>query len=140
MASLILLAKLDSLQRCLARVAVKTPPNAEILQQDLDIQDIITLNLERAVQVCVDIAAHILAEFNNPPPSSMADSFERLREVGVISAETALRMKNAVGFRNIAVHEYQNIDWMIVYRIITEHLEDFKDYARQVLAWSNSSS
>ncbi len=137
MASMILLTKLDSLQRCLARVASKTPPSVEVLKQDLDIQDIITLNLERSVQVCVDIAAHVVAEFNTPAPATMAESFDRLRDLGVISGETALRMKNAVGFRNVSIHEYQKIDWLIVYRIITEHLGDFKDFARQVLSWSN---
>jgi uncharacterized protein YutE (UPF0331/DUF86 family) len=134
---MILLTKLDSLQRCLGRVAVKTPPSVEVLQKDLDLQDIIALNLERAVQVCVDIAAHVVAKFNTPAPATMAESFDRLQELGVIADETALRMKNAVGFRNISVHEYQKIDWLIVYRIITEHLDDFKDFARQVLDWSN---
>ncbi len=134
---MILLTKLDSLHRCLSRVAFKAPARVEALQQDPDIQDIITLNLERVVQVCVDIAAHILAEFSTPPPSAMAESFDRLLEVGVISEKTALRMKKAVGFRNVAVHEYQKIDWLIVYRITTEHLDDFKEFAREALDWAD---
>lgn len=138
MASLILLTKFDSLQRCLARVASKTPESVEVLQRDLDLQDIIVLNLERAVQVCVDIAAHVVAEFNAPAPTSMGESFERLLDLGVLSEEVALRMKNAVGFRNIAVHEYQKVDWLIVYRITTVHLDDFKMFARQVLDWSDA--
>jgi uncharacterized protein YutE (UPF0331/DUF86 family) len=136
-ASLILLTKLDSLQRCLARIVSKTPSSVEVLQKDLDLQDIIALNLERAVQVCVDIAAHILATSNDPPPATMSQSFDRLLALDVIEEETALRMRNAIGFRNISVHEYQKIDWLIVYRIITEHLEDFRDFARQVFEWSN---
>jgi uncharacterized protein YutE (UPF0331/DUF86 family) len=133
-----LLNKLDSLHRCLARIASKTPDSVEALQRDLDLQDIIALNLERAVQVCVDIAAHILAEFSTPAPATMAESFERLRDLGVISEQTAMRIKKAVGFRNISVHEYQKIDWKIVYRIITEHLDDFKTFAGQILDWSNA--
>ncbi|AJF06498.1 type VII toxin-antitoxin system HepT family RNase toxin [Geoalkalibacter subterraneus] len=134
---MILLTKLDALQRCLARVKAKTPENAAILQQDLDLQDIISVNLERAVQSCVDIAAHVIAQHNTTAPSTMAESFNRLHDLGVISENTAERMKNAVGFRNISVHEYQKIDWNIVYRIITEHLDDFKDFARQVLKWAD---
>jgi uncharacterized protein YutE (UPF0331/DUF86 family) len=42
-------------------------------------------------------------------------------------------MGKAVGFRNTAVHAYQEIDWEIVYRIITEHLSDFRDFSRQIL-------
>ena len=83
------------------------------------------------------IAAHILATSNDPPPATMSQSFDRLLALDVIEEETALRMRNAIGFRNISVHEYQKIDWLIVYRIITEHLEDFRDFARQVFEWSN---
>jgi uncharacterized protein YutE (UPF0331/DUF86 family) len=65
----------------------------------------------------------------------MAESFDRLHHLQVISDETRVRMKKAVGFRNVFVHEYQSIDWLIVYKIIREHLGDFKDFARQVHAW-----
>ena len=135
MASTIMLAKLDSLHRCLSRIESKTPASVEVLQDDLDIQDIITLNLTRAVQICVDIATHVIADFDTPPPTSMAGSFDRLQHLKVISGETSVRMKKAVGFRNVSVHEYQSIDWLIVYKIIIEHLTDFKDFARQVHAW-----
>ncbi|WP_429885848.1 type VII toxin-antitoxin system HepT family RNase toxin [Geoalkalibacter halelectricus] len=138
MASMIFLTKFDALQRCLARIAAKTPASVDLLQNDLDAQDIIALNLERAVQVCVDIAAHVVAQHSAPAPSTMGEGFDRLHELEVISEQTALRMKNAVGFRNISVHEYQKIDWLIVYRIITEHLDDFRDFARQVLNWTES--
>lgn len=139
MASLILLTKLDSLQRCLDRIAAKTPGCVEILQNDFDLQDIIALNLERAVQVCVDIASHVLAQFSSPAPATMAESFDQLQTLGVIEDTMAVRMKKAVGFRNVSVHEYQKLDWQIVYKIITEHLDDFKSFARQVLFWSDNA-
>ena len=63
----------------------------------------------------------------------MAQTFEALKKTGCLDAATAERMVKAVGFRNTAVHAYQEIDWDIVYRIITEHLDDFRDFARQIL-------
>ena len=135
MASTMILAKLDSLKRCLMRIESKMPSGIEALEADLDRQDIITLNLTRAVQVCVDIATHIIAESDVPPPQSMAQSFDVLCHLRVISSETCERMQKAVGFRNISVHEYQSIDWLIVFKIITEHLGDFKEFAREVSAW-----
>jgi uncharacterized protein YutE (UPF0331/DUF86 family) len=62
----------------------------------------------------------------------MAESFDQLRRQQVISEELASRMKKAVGFRNVAVHAYQDIDWRIVYSIITTRLGDFIDYAGAV--------
>jgi len=139
MAPLILLSKLDSLQRCVERIAEKVPESADILAQDLDLQDIISVNLERAVQSCVDIAAHVIARSNMPAPSTMSEGFDKLRELGVIDADSALQMKNAVGFRNISMHEYQKIDWLIVYKIATEHLGDFRCFAKQIMNWAEKS-
>jgi hypothetical protein len=48
--------KLESLRRCLQRIAEKCPSNPDKLGQDPDLQDIVTLNLSRAVQLCVDLA------------------------------------------------------------------------------------
>lgn len=129
----LLLSKLESLRRCLRRVQDKTPPSAEILHSDPDVQDIIVLNLERAVQTCVDIGLHIVSEMEIPVPGTMAQTFDALSQAGCLNAETAGRMIKAVGFRNTAVHAYQEIDWNIVYRIITEHLNDFRDFAKQIM-------
>lgn len=125
--------KLESLRRCIQRIRDKCPASAEILAADLDSQDILALNLSRAVQLCVDIGAHIVAGENTSPPGTMGQTFEVLSELGVISPELAGRMKNAVGFRNIAVHNYEAINWQIVHAIATRHLGDFSDFARSVI-------
>jgi len=104
----------------------------DALLEDNDLQDIICINLERAVQVCVDLAAHIISESDMPAAGSMAESFDLLHQLHVLSPEQASRMKKAVGFRNIAVHAYQQINWKIVYAIITTRLSDFVDYAKIV--------
>jgi uncharacterized protein YutE (UPF0331/DUF86 family) len=125
-------AKLESLRRCIRRIEDKTPATAEILLKDSDLQDIICFNLERMVQICVDLASHIIADSDMPAANSMGESFEQLCKLNLISDELAVRMKKAVGFRNVAVHAYQEINWKIVYAIITTRLSDFIDYARAV--------
>lgn len=42
-------------------------------------------------------------------------------------------MAKAAGFRNIAVHEYESIDWNIVFSIISSRLDDFRDFAQALL-------
>jgi uncharacterized protein YutE (UPF0331/DUF86 family) len=78
------------------------------------------------------LAAHIIAESDLPAPTSMAESFERLVRLGLISDEVAARMKKAVGFRNIAVHAYTEINWEMVHAVITTRLADFVDFAKAV--------
>jgi uncharacterized protein YutE (UPF0331/DUF86 family) len=137
MAAMIVLSKLETLRRCLQRIKDKVPDNSDILLADYDLQDIVSVNLERAVQACVDIAAHLLARLDITPPATMAESFDKLHEAGVIDQQVFERMTKAVGFRNITVHEYEKIDWLIVYKIATEHLVDFENFARQVKRWAD---
>jgi len=68
---------------------------------------------------------------------TMADTFSELQETEIITAQIADRMIKSISFRNISVHQYQDIDWNIVYSIITCNLDDFKEFAKEVLRWIN---
>lgn len=126
--------KLESLRKCLVRVEQKCPTTAATLVADIDAQDIVTVNLTRAVQLCVDIGAQIIAALNTNTPDTMGKTFDVLAEAGVIPVSVALRLKKAVGFRNIAVHNYEVIDWNIVHVLVKRHLSDFTEFARIVAA------
>ena len=119
------------LRRCLLRIQEKTKISQLEFERDLDSQDIVVLNLERAVQLCVDMASHIIAHQDVRAPESMADSFEKLRSLGALDDEVCARMKKAAGFRNLAVHEYAELNFGIVYALATQHIEDFRDFVRQ---------
>ena len=82
--------KLESLRRCVQRVQRKCPPTAEELMEDPDLQDIISLNLTRAVQLCVDIAVHILADLEVKPPDTMGAASGKFAEVGKAGSSDAV--------------------------------------------------
>jgi len=126
-------AKLESLSRCISRIEEKRPASVDALKSDIDAQDIIVLNLERAIQVCVDIGSHILTDHPGASPSSMAGVFREISAKGIIEKPLAERLSRAVGFRNIAVHEYEEISWDIVFSIITGQLNDFRNFAGAVM-------
>lgn len=125
--------KLESLRRCVRRVRERCPSSPEALKRDADAQDIVTLNLTRAIQLCVDIGAHLIADGDFAAPDTMGHTFDMLAEAGYIDRDLAIRLKKAVGFRNIVIHNYHTIDWHIVHVLATKHLDDFKDYARAVI-------
>ena len=127
-------AKLESLRRCIARVEAHCPSTVEELAKDIDAQDIIALNLSRAVQLCVDLALHRLSATGQTTPATMGAAFDDLAQIGTINTHLAQRMKSAVGFRNLAVHQYEAMDWLIVHAICTKHLEDFRMFARLMVA------
>ena len=125
--------KMESLRYCLNRVQEKCPPSPETLAQDIDAQDIVALNLTRAIQVCVDIATHLISADDIPPPDTMGHAFDVVAEIGYIDKQLALRLKKAVGFRNILIHNYATVDWHIVHEIANRHLDDFSEYARTII-------
>ncbi len=131
----LVLKKLEALSTCIGRIESKRPAEPGVLRQDRDLQDIITINLERAVHVCADVATHLIADTARRSPETMSECFAELRSMGVLSEALATRLQKAVGFRNIAVHEYQEIDWDVVFSIITKHIGDFRAYAAAVLAY-----
>lgn len=124
--------KLERLRRGIARVKQKRPATLEVLLQDYDLQDILAVNLERAVQLCVDIAAHIMAQRSVGVPMTMAATFEELRALHILSPELSDSLKKAVGFHNIVVHSYQEIDWGIVLHICHHRLDDFRAFAQAI--------
>jgi len=124
--------KLESLRRCLQRIEKKCPAEASTLVADIDLQDIVALNLSRAVQISVDIGAHLIAGMEVSPPDTMGQTFDVLAQAGILNNALATSLKKAVGFRNIAVHNYESINWNIVHSIVKHHLADFSEFAKVV--------
>lgn len=124
--------KLESLRKCVRRLEEKRATSSDELRQDVDRQDILTLNLTRVVQICVDIATYVLSNSDATAPATMGEAFEGMERIGLIDSDLSGRMKAAVGFRNVAVHSYQEIDWDIVHTITWQHLDDFRHYAEHI--------
>ena len=128
MNSVVIASKLESLRRCLDRITSKKPDTSDQLLEDIDMQDILALNLERSIQLCVDIANHILSTLDDSPAMSMAESFERLSEKEIISKDLAGNLRRAVGFRNLSVHAYDKIDWNLVWNNLESDLNNLAKF------------
>jgi uncharacterized protein YutE (UPF0331/DUF86 family) len=131
--------KLESLRRCIARITSKMPMTRDELRSNYDLQDIVALNLERAVQTCVDIAAHVMSETEMPPPSTMAEGFARLAELQILPLQLAESLQKAVAFRNILVHNYTDVNWDIVADMVTHRLTDFIQFAQAIDRLNNDT-
>jgi len=75
MDSIVLAKKIDSILRCLNRIEQRLPKTAVDFFQDFDAQDVVVLNLTRAIQLSVDIATHIIACKNDVLPRTMSEAF-----------------------------------------------------------------
>ena len=85
-----------------------------------------------AVQLCVDIGSHIISETDEPAPGTMGEVFGTLQNLGAISTATREAMQKAVGFRNVAVHNYEVGSREIVFAICRTSLADFRRFAKEI--------
>ncbi len=86
------------------------------------------------MQLCVDAAGIVIADSDESAPQTMGQAFDALARMKVIDVALARKMKAAVGFRNIAVHDYQAVDWNIVFHIVYSGLDDFRAFAKAMNA------
>ena len=124
--------KLESLRRCVKRIEDKMPADAFILETDFDVQDIISVNIERAVQQCVDIASHLLADHDDVAGQSAASLFKDLTTKGIVAQDLGDRLSRACGFRNLLVHRYATIDWRRVFQSLSSDIDVFARFASSI--------
>lgn len=100
----IVLAKVATIQRCLQRIRTVTHLDPATLD-DLNVEDIFVLNLQRAVQAAIDLGSHVLVAQGLAMPATLREIFSTLHRQGIISETSTVQMQKMCGFRNIAVHD-----------------------------------
>lgn len=123
----VILNKKSIIERCLVRIREVYDGDSDNLL-DITKQDSIVLNLQRAVEASIDSAMHIISAKKLGLPQSSRDAFEIMAKQGLIDEDLAMRLKSMVGFRNIAVHDYQKLNLEVIEKIIKEHLLDFEKF------------
>jgi len=124
--------KIAHIHKNLERLTKKNGISLEAFKLDSDAQDIVIHNLQLAIQGAIDIASHIVSDERWGVPNTLMGLYDILREHKVIDAGMADTMKRMVGFRNIIVHEYEDIDLEKVHQTLTSRLVDFKAYLRRI--------
>lgn len=128
----VMLAKVATIQRCLKRIKETTGLNPASLDS-IDTQDIFVLNLQRAVQAAIDLATHVVASEGLGLSDTIKGNFKLLHDAGMVSKEIARKMEAMVGFRNIAIHDYETIDKEVLKSILSGNLKDIEDFYTTLL-------
>jgi uncharacterized protein YutE (UPF0331/DUF86 family) len=128
----LVMAKAAVIDRCLRRIADVRGPRRSSLEP-VDVDEIVAFNLQRAVQASMDMAVHVVdAEGYGLPESAVAALATLVRE-RLIDEALAERLGRMIGFRNVAVHGYRDLDRGIVESIASGHLNDLRAFARLVM-------
>ena len=123
------LNKAAILERCLRRITEEYQGNPSRLL-DFTYQDAIVLNLERACQAAIDLAMYIVAKDRLGVPQSSSHAFQLLADARRIPSELPARLRAMVGFRNIAIHGYQNLNLEILRHIVEYSKSDLINFCQ----------
>jgi uncharacterized protein YutE (UPF0331/DUF86 family) len=129
----LILAKASTVKRYRRRVADKSKVDLQTFKSDQDLQEIVLFNLQMAIQNCIDIAAHIISEEGYGIPGSSNEMFYLLEENGLVDTALTDRMVQAVGLRNLIVHEYGRIDIGQIYHVARHDIGDLDDFIKAIL-------
>ena len=133
MADDVLLNKAAAIERAIGRVREEYRGDDHNLLVDQTRQDAIILNLQRACESSIDAAMHLVRIQRLGIPQETREAFDLLERAHVIDAHLADRLKKMVGFRNVAIHDYQKLNLEIVRRIVVDHLDDFLMFTQVLL-------
>ena len=131
---MLILRKLAELQKYIEQISEYSNIRVNEYSGDWKTQRIVERTLQMMIEICADIASHIISDSGFRVPESYADTFKVLYENRVIEKRLFTRMEKMARFRNIIVHHYDKIDESIIVGILKKDLNDFIKYKDAVIS------
>jgi uncharacterized protein YutE (UPF0331/DUF86 family) len=128
-------AKLAELADRVARVRTCRTSTETELKGDRNAAELVAFNLMLAVQICADIASHLIADEGWSVARTIGEGFARLEEHQVIPSDVAAALRNAVGLRNVVAHGYAGVDLALLHLAATRGVDDLDSFARSIAGW-----
>ena len=97
------------------------------------------LNLLRACEAAIDAAMHVVRVERLGIPQRSRDAFEMMFDAKLLDATLNTRLKAMVGFRNIAIHRYREIELPILRAILEQRLDDLRSFAARLVELAGST-
>jgi uncharacterized protein YutE (UPF0331/DUF86 family) len=129
----VVLNKAATMERCIRRVLEEYQGFEKEFSNNFTKQDSVILNLERLCQAAIDLAAHLVRTNKFGIPQDNRELFQLLEQNRLISKKLSRNLQAMVGFRNLAVHDYQELNLDIVQGIIKNNLIDFREFSKIAL-------
>lgn len=131
--------KIAQMEMYLAQIREYSNASIASYRRDWKTQRIVERTLQILVELCIDMANHIISDERMRLPEGYADTFKVLMENGVIDKRLWRRMDKMAKFRNVVVHQYEKIDPAIVVSILQKNLDDFEKYKKAILKFLGSA-
>ena len=128
--------KIVNIERCVNRVIEVYDNDIDNLKDNTK-QESIILNILRASESSIDLAMHIVAENRLGIPQASGDGFELLKGNNILQEDLTEKMKALISFRNMVLHDYENISIILIQEIIENNLYDFYKYINTLNRYIN---
>ena len=130
----IILNKKAAIERCIRQIGRYYALESDLpFEADYLRQDAIAMNLQRACELAIDIANHLIKSKRLGLPQESRDSFALLQQAGLISIAQMKNLQAMVGFRNTLVHQYREINLAIMVDVVEHHLLELRDFPNAAL-------
>ena len=129
----LILRKLTELEEYLEQVKEYATMTVDRYSKDWKTQRVVERTLQMMIEICVDIAGHIISDKGYRVPATYADTFRVLHENGLLNKELFKTMEKMAKFRNIIVHHYDKVDTQIIIGILKKDLKDFSAYKDAII-------
>lgn len=127
--------KLAQIDTYLEQIREYSKVSLSAYKNDWKIQRVVERTLQILIELCIDVANHLISDKNMRLPTGYADTFRVLVENGIISENLFKKMEKMAKFRNIIVHQYEKIEPSIVVSILRKNLGDFEKYKRSIVKY-----
>ena len=126
----IIIQKKNSIERCIKQARkYYAMPSEQDFSEDQKKQDLVTLNLQRACEQCIDLANHFIRLKKLGTPATSPEAFILLRKEGIIDSKMEQKLITMVEFRDILVHHHEDIDYAYVEEIVKKHADNLIDFS-----------
>jgi uncharacterized protein YutE (UPF0331/DUF86 family) len=130
----LVLRKLADLDLYVSQLTEFRGTAVEKYRADWKTQRIVERTMQMAIEACLDVANHLIADRKLRVPTTYAQTFSVLEQAGLLPSDIAVQMVQMVGLRNLLIHEYARLDAARVVRLLNERLDDFGVYREAILA------
>jgi len=124
--------KISSVKKYLKLLERYKKYSKDEIVKNIDLRGAVERYLYLAAQATIDLAEAVISFKEFRKPTTMTENFYILEEEGVIRQELAENLVNMVGFRNIVAHDYEKIDYDIMYDVLVNRLKDIKEFLRAI--------
>ena len=122
--------RLALIETCVSQLRTLARPDA--IARDIREQRFVEHTLQIAIQATLDIASHVVSDRRLGEPRTNRELFDLLARDGWISEPLVESLRRMVGFRNVLVHGYDDVNLGVVQDVVANRLGDLVAFVAAV--------